>query len=218
VADGGLDRADHDEGMTRTRYAAAAGALAVTGGAVAMLVALVALPGPWWQGYVSEAGTSGQPHAVAYRWGLLCLALGVGLLGGALRPTARLVPACLLAAAVMAGTSGVVPCSAGCPLPPYETTTIASVVHTAASITGLVVLAAAMATTALTGPGSTTRRLAAGAVALTVPLGAALGLTMLLAGRGTLGAVLERLVLVVAVSWLVGTGLLTALSRPAAAP
>ena len=197
-------------GMNRARYAAA---LLVTGGAVAMLVALVALPGPWWQGYVSEAGTAGQPHAGTYRWGLLCLALGVGVLGGALRD--RLVRVFLLVAAVMAGTSGVVPCSAGCPLPPYETTTVASVVHTLASIVGLVVLAASMAATVHHRPRVAARRLAAGAVALTVPLGAALGLTMLLAGRGTLAAVLERLVLVVAVSWLVGTAVLV--DRPALA-
>jgi hypothetical protein len=198
--------------MIRTRTAGAAAALAVTGGAVTMLVALVAVPGPWWQGYVSEAGTSGQPHATAYRWGLLLLATGVGVLGGALHR--RVVTAFLLVAAVMAGTSGVVPCSRGCPLPPYETTTAASVVHTAASIVGLVVLAAAMAATALDRAAArVARRLAAGAVALTVPLGAALGLTMLLAGRGTLAAVLERLVLVAAVSWLVGTGL--SVDRPA---
>ena len=207
-------------GMTRTRYAAGAAALTMTGGAVTMLVALVAAPGPWWQGYVSEAGTFGQPHAAPYRWGLLGFALGVAVLGRALRAGARgaVATACLLGAAVMAGTSAVVPCSNRCPLPPYEATTAADVVHTAASIAGLVVLAGAMAAIALTGPRPATRRLAAGAVTLTVPLGAALGLTMLLAGRGPLSAVLERVVLAVAVSWLVGTALLTAAAPAVTTP
>jgi hypothetical protein len=55
------------------------------------------------------------------------------------------------------------------------------------------------------------RRLAAAGVACTVPLGAALGVTMLVAGRGTLGALLERVLLVAAVTWLVGTSAATAL-------
>jgi hypothetical protein len=213
--------------MTRTRLAAAA-ALTVTGGAGTMLTALVAAPGPWWQGYVSEAGTAGQPYAVPYRWGLVLLAIGVAMLAWALRPErrgpagrlgrlrhARLAAVFLAVAALLAGTSGVVPCSNQCPLPPYEPTTVADVVHAAASILGMVVLAGAMVTTWLADLRPPTRRLAAGAIALTAPLGAALALTMLLVGRGTLGAVLERLLLVVAVSWVVGTALLTASAPPA---
>jgi hypothetical protein len=59
--------------------------------------------------------------------------------------------------------------------------------------------------------GTATRRLAGVALAGTVPLGGVLGLTMLLAGRGPLGATTERLLLVVAVSWLTGTAVLTVL-------
>jgi hypothetical protein len=249
--------------MMRTRLAAGAAALLVAGGAGTMLVALVAAPGSWWQGYVSEAGTAGQPYAVAYRWGVLALALGVALLGWAVRPVSRgpadpvehepadpvehepadpvehepadpvehepadpvehepadpvergpaglLVAGCLVVAAVLAGMSGLVPCSNRCPLPPYEPATAADVVHGAASVLGVVVLFGAMAATWLTDPRPATRRLAAGAVVLTVPLGGAMGLTMLLAGRGTLGAVLERVLLAVAVTWVLGTALLAA--------
>ena len=200
-------------GMTRTRLAAAAAALTVTGGAATTLVALVATPGPWWRGYVSEAGTAGQPYAVAYRWGLILLALGVALLGLALRPGGHRPPerpgrlrdgtlaaACLALAAALAGTSGAVPCSHRCPLPPYEPTTLADVVHVTASVLGMAVLAGAMAATLLADLPAPTRRLAAGAAALTVPLGGAMGLTMLLAGRSTLGAVLERVLLLVGVT------------------
>ncbi|MEU4243311.1 DUF998 domain-containing protein [Actinoplanes sp. NPDC026619] len=192
--------------MTRSRLAAAA-ALTVTGGAAAMLFALVAGPGAWWRGYVSEAGAAGQPYAVVYRLGLILLALGVALLGRALRRAGLL----LLVAAVLAGTSGVVPCSDQCPLPPYEPTTPADVVHTAASILGMAVLAVAMALTWRSAVRPAIRRLTVVALALTVPLGAALGLTMLFAGRGTTGALLERILLAVAVSWLIGAALLTAL-------
>jgi hypothetical protein len=115
----------------------------------------------------------------------------------------------LLAAAVLAGTSSIVPCRNQCPLPPYEPTTPADIVHTAASILGMAGLAAAMAVTWSTAVRPASRRLTGAALTLTVSLGAALGLTMLFAGRGTTSAVLERILLVVAVSWLVGTALLT---------
>ncbi|GAA0568420.1 hypothetical protein GCM10010172_60830 [Paractinoplanes ferrugineus] len=219
--------------MIRNRLAVAA-AVTVTGGAGVMLFTLVAGPGRWWQGYVSEAGTAGQPYAVSYRLGLGLLALGVALLGRARRHAALL----LLVAAGLAGTSSVVPCSAGCPLPPFEPTTTADLVHTAASILGMAVLAAAMAVTWWTAarpaaPQATTagakagaaagappvgdagvrkavRRLAGVALVLTLPLAAAMALTMLFVGRGTVGALLERALLLVAVCWLVGTGLLSA--------
>jgi hypothetical protein len=190
--------------MTRNRLAAAA-ALTVTAGAALMLFALVAGPGTWWQGYVSEAGTADRPYGAVYRAGLLLLALGVALLGRAVRRASVL----LLAAALLAGTSSVVPCSNRCPLPPYEPTTPADLVHTAASILGMAVLAAAMAVIWSTAARPAVRRLTATAVALTVPLSAAVGLSMLFAGRGTTSAILERVLLVVAVSWLVGTALLT---------
>ena len=211
--------------------AAAAAALTVCGGSATMLVALVAAPGEWWRGYVSEAGTSGQPYAVAYRWGLVVLAAGVALLGVARRPDgtrgpggarwverhgrwlAAVTPVLLAAAATLAATSGVVPCTDRCPLPPYEPTTVADVVHTVASAAGLVVLAAAMGAVWATGPHRAERWLAAVAALTMVPLGLALGTTMLAAGRVPTGAVLERLVLVIAVSWLVGTALVTALRR-----
>lgn len=191
--------------MSRT-WLAAISALAVTVGAGVMLVALVAGPGTWWQGYVSEAGVAGRPYAVLYRLGLVLIALGVALLGWARRQAVLL----LLVASLLAGTSGVVPCSSRCPLPPYEPTTPADLIHTAASILGMAFLAAAMAVTWTASEHPVIRRLTAVALTLTVPLAAALGLAMLLTGRGTTSALLERVLLVVAVSWLTGTALLTA--------
>ncbi|WP_229068817.1 DUF998 domain-containing protein [Actinoplanes sp. DH11] len=190
--------------MSRNRLAVTAAVL-VTAGAAVMLVTLVAQPGPWWRGYVSEVGVAGRPYAMVYRCGLLLLALGVAVLGQASR-RARVL---LLAAAGFAGTSGAVACSDRCPLPPYEPTTPADVIHTAAAILGMVVLAAAMAVTWWEATRPAIRRLTAAALALLVPVGAVLGVTMLVVGRGTTGAVLERVMLAVAVSWLVGTALLS---------
>jgi hypothetical protein len=184
--------------------------LCILTGAVVMLVALVAVPGTWWAGYVSEAGTAGQPLALPYRCGLIVLALGVVLLAldlGRRGSVAKLrgAAAVLGLAGVLAGTSGAVACSDRCPLPPFEPTTVQDVVHVAASIAGMALLAAAMALIAGSALRRAIRRLAAVAVTLTVPLGAGLGLTMLLAGRGPLAAITERALLFVAVSWLVGT-------------
>jgi hypothetical protein len=200
--------------MTRDRLLAAGSGLAVLVGALTMLVTLVAAPGSWLAGYVSEAGTAGRPFAVAYRCGLILLAMGVGLLAAAFGRIPA-IGAVLGLAAVLAATSGAVPCSSGCPLPPFEPTTVADVVHTAAGIAGMVSLAAAMAAVAMTRVlRPATRRLATCAAALTVPLGGFLGLIMLFVGRGDLGALLERLLLFVAVSWLIGTALLTNLPSP----
>lgn len=197
-------------GTDPARMLGAAAGLAVVAGALVMLVALVDAPGSWLRGYVSEAGTTASPLATAYRWGLLLLAAGVALLGLALRPVSRLVFALLGSAALMAATSGTVPCTDRCPLPPFEPTTVGDVVHTAASILGMVALVGAMATvTVISVFQPATRRLAAVAAALTVPLGGALGLIMLFVGRGSAGATLERIMLVVAVSWLSGTAALT---------
>ena len=176
-----------------------------------MLAALVARPGSWLAGYVSEAGTSGQPFALAYRCGLILLAVGVALLAVTFRQLAP-VAALLAVAAGLCATSGAVACTRGCPLPPFEPTTVADVVHTSASILGLFTVAAAMVAVALTKSlGPAIRRLAVCATALVVPLGGSLGLTMLLVGRSSLGASLERILLFVAVSWLIGTCLLTIL-------
>jgi hypothetical protein len=195
----------------------AAAGLAMLIGAMIMLVALVAAPGSWLQGYVSEAGTAGQPHARAYRCGLILLAFGVLLLALSILRLSRTAPlpraggllrgaaAQLGLAAVLAATSGAVPCSNRCPLPPFEPTTVADVVHTAAGIAGIALLGGTMALVAVAPVCRTLRGLAAIAVACTVPLGAFLGLTMLFVGRGPVAATAERALLVVAVCWLVGT-------------
>lgn len=194
--------------MIRLRAAASAGV--VLAGAVLALAALLRTPGPWWSGYVSEAGVSGQPWAYAYRGGLVLIALGVALLGWSFTG----LPALLLGvAAALAATSGAVPCSAHCPLPPYERSTLSDVVHASAGVTGMIVLTAAMAAIARTGRPAAMRRLGWSGVALMVPLGGTLGPVMLFVGRSPAGAGLERVLLLVAILWLIAAGLLRA-GRP----
>jgi hypothetical protein len=188
-----------------------AAGLAVTVGVVLMLVALVAVPGPWTRGYVSEAGAAAAPLAMAYRCAVILFAAGVALLGGVFAPVSRRIAALLVVAAGLAATSGAVPCSAGCPLPPHEPTTVADVVHAGAGIVGMAAAAFAMLATA-TAPTlrPALRRLAASAAAATFPLAAVEALGMLLAGRGALTGTVERLLLAVAVGWLVSTAALAA--------
>ncbi|MEV6595282.1 DUF998 domain-containing protein [Actinoplanes sp. NPDC051346] len=194
------------------RVGGAAAGLTILTGASVMLGALVAAPGSWLLGYVSEAGTAAAPWASAYRWGLIVLSVGVLLLALALRPQSRRVAALLGGTALFAVTSGAVPCTNRCPLPPFEPTTANDVVHSAASIAGMVLLAGAMLLVSIsTAFRLAARRLAGVHAALTFPLGGGLGLIMLFVGRGTAGAILERILLAVAVSWLIGTASLTIL-------
>jgi hypothetical protein len=190
-----------------------AAACAVLSGAILMVVALVAAPGPWSTGYVSEAGIADQPFAVAYRIGVIVLAAGVALLGLAMHRPAPLAAALLGLAAALAAVSGSVACTSQCPLPPFEPTTVTDVVHATAAIAGMVMLAGAMAAIMLSSADRTLRRLAAVGVGMTVPTGAALGLTMLFVGRGALVAALERVLLAIAVSWLIGTSVLLTVLR-----
>jgi hypothetical protein len=192
-------------GRTARIGVAGAAAAAVLAGSGAMLAALVAAPGSWLEGYVSEAGTAGQPLAAAYRWGLILLAGGVALLAVALAPRTRTAAALLGLAAPLALTSAAVRCSHECPLPPREPTTVPDVVHAGAGIAGMMLLAGAMAVLAATPVRPALRRLAIAGAVSTVPLGAAFGLALLVAGRGPVTAITERILLAVAVCWLAAT-------------
>jgi hypothetical protein len=188
------------------RRCAAGAAAAVPTGFALMAFALTAGPGLWFPGYVSEAGA--MPSGRAYSAGLLVLAGGVLLLAGAFAPLSRGVAGLLLAAAACAAVTGVVPCSAGCPLPPYGRAGVADVVHAGAGIAGMAACAGAMLLlAALPGP---LRRVAAHGAALTVPLGVAEGVAMLLVGRGAVAGALERVLLCAVATWLTGVAALRA--------
>jgi hypothetical protein len=198
-------------------------------------VAVVAGPSPGLTGYVSEAGIAGSSYAWAYRLGVFTLAAGLLLLAAALPRELRAATALLAAAAGATLLSGAVGCSAGCPLPPFESSTTADLVHGAASVAAVACAVLAMlalaapplpaplaraatraGTTArrtavalgrLPDPGPALRPLARVAVATALPLSALVGMAMPLLGRGTVVGLLERLVLLVVVLWVVATSI-----------
>ncbi|WP_328849498.1 DUF998 domain-containing protein [Micromonospora zamorensis] len=205
-------RARADVARRASGSAAAGCALA---GAVAVTVAVVAGPGPGLTGYVSEAGIAGSGHATTYRIGILALAAALLLVGAALPPGVwAAAPALLATGAVFTAVSGAVTCSAGCPLPPFERATAADLVHGGTSIAATASVVLAMVTLAVSGPaGPVLRRLAGLAAAVALPLCAAVGLAMLVLGRGAVVGVLERLVLAIAVLWGLSTATALALAR-----
>jgi hypothetical protein len=195
------------------RVAGSAAAGCAVAGAVAVTVAVVAGPGPGFTGYVSEAGIADSAHALTYRIGVLALAAALLLIGVALPAGVWAAPALLAIGAVCTAVSGAVTCSAGCPLPPFERATVADLVHGGASIAAIAAVVFAMVTLTVSGAaGRVVRRLAALAAALALPLCAAVGLAMLVVGRGTFVGVLERLILVLCVLWGLATATALALA------
>ncbi|MFC4145457.1 DUF998 domain-containing protein [Micromonospora mangrovi] len=199
--------------------AASAAAGCITAGAVAVTVAVVAGPGPGLTGYVSEAGVTDSGYAGAYRIGVFALAAALLLLAAALPPALRTAAALLATGGVATVLSGTVTCSAGCPLPPFEATTVADLVHGGASIAATATVVFGMlALVAAPAAGRALRRVAALGAALALPLAAAVGLAMLLVGRGALVGVLERLLLAVAAGWGLATAGTLGMARGNSSP
>ncbi|MEE6261039.1 DUF998 domain-containing protein [Plantactinospora sonchi] len=197
----------HRERVVRATAAFAAAACTIAG-TVAVVLAVRAGPGPGFGGYVSEAGTGTAGEALVYRSGVFGVAAGLVLLAGALPSTARIAAALLGTSAAGTVVSGAVPCTDGCPLPPYESVGLADLVHGGASIGA--VAAAVFAMLALCwspGVSRAVRRFAAVAAVVSLPLSATIGLGMLVVGRGLLVGVVERLLLGVGVLWLGVTAL-----------
>ncbi|SCL30413.1 Protein of unknown function [Micromonospora nigra] len=194
----------------RAAAASVAGACVVVG-VVAVTVAVVAGPGPGLTGYVSEAGVTDSGYAWTYRLGVFALAAALALLAAALPATLRPAAVLLATGAVCTLLSGAVTCSAGCPLPPFERATVADLVHGGASVVATAAVVFAMITIALSpGADGPLRRLAAGAAGVALPLAGAVGLAMLVVGRGSLVGVLERVLLTVAAAWGLGTAAILA--------
>jgi hypothetical protein len=181
---------------------------------VAALLAVIGLLGLSWAvlstapmyGYVSEAGAPGAARPVLYQLSIFAVAAALALLAMSLRSLARPVALALFAAAFFAALSGAVPCSAGCPLPPYESPTAGDLIHAAASTLALGLAAVAMLLVLFhdVTPVARVSRIAAFA---TVPLLLASGLAMLLLGRGLFTGLVERAALVVALCWLASASL-----------
>lgn len=196
-------------GVTRT-----AAAVAILAGAAAATTAVARLPDPLRQ-YVSEAGIPGAATADLYLVGLLLVAAGVGLLAAALARLPWPVWAPLLIAVPMTVTSGLVPCTAGCPLPPYEPTTAVDLVHAGASILAVVATLATMLALVFLGDRPALRRGATIGLLVALPQAVALLAGMLVIGRDPLTAVLERTLLVSLAGWMLWTAVRSRPGDPA---
>ncbi|MFI6759500.1 DUF998 domain-containing protein [Micromonospora sp. NPDC050417] len=198
--------------MRRTMVARGAAAC-VLAGTVTVTLAVVVGPTSALSGYVSEAGVGAGGYVTAYRLGVLGVAVALLLFATALAQVLRPAAGLLAAGAAGTGLSASVPCSAGCPLPPYEPTTAADLVHGGASIAAVACVVFAMLMVAWSAEvPPLLRRLGLVGVALALPLSATIGVAMLTVGRSTLVGVVERALLGVIALWLI-TSTLTASSR-----
>lgn len=184
---------------TTARLAAGLAAVGTAIGAGLIVVAVVATSSNPFAGYVSEAGVGG--YATTYRLGTVCLATALLLLGVSAAAVLPAVAVTLVAAGLMAILSGTVTCSAGCPLPPYESATAADLVHGAASILAIGCVALAMLALAVVSPDSGLRRVCVVACWVLWPLLFTMAGAMLAVGRGPLTATVERVVLVLVCGW-----------------
>lgn len=196
------------------RWVAAASATAGTLGAAGLAIA-VAGSAPW--RYVSESGVPGAPHAALYQISMLLLASSLGLLAVSVALPARrphaLIAASLALAAPFAALAGVVPCSPGCPLPPYQTPAARDLVHAAGAVGALGLCALAILLyAALPGPALLRRAGRLGALVAYPPLLlAAAGI--LITGRSLFTGVMERAALVAVAAWMVLIAALHARAR-----
>jgi hypothetical protein len=193
---------------TRTLAVLSAVGAAVAGGT--FIVAVLATQGVWYAGYVSEAGVAGQPYRLAYRLGLFGLGAALVLLAGALRSSAAtfrslvgLTAAVLLIGGMLAGVSGSVSCSPGCPLPPYETPTTGDLVHAATSVLGVALCALAVLLLAFDRVDTASRRLARIAAGPVIAAGVLNVYGLAFVGRGYLTGIAERIMLLLVIAWCV---------------
>jgi hypothetical protein len=208
----------------RVRPVAAVAGLSTVAGMGLIAAAVVATRRLWFGGYVSEAGIAAEPNAALYQAGMVSVAVGLVLAALAVAPTVPAAGWLLVLSGAFAGVSGAVPCSAGCPLPPYEATTMTDLVHAAASVLAVGASTLAMGAVALGarqgarqsvtasaavdgGGGADDRwrrvsRLAFWATGALVALAAA---AMLGLGRGYATGLLERVILVGSCLWVLYT-------------
>jgi hypothetical protein len=193
--------------------AGAAGVFAIVGGST-FAAAVLATQGLHYAGYVSEAGVVGQPYSVAYRLGIVGLGVALLSLAGAVRWLLSWAALSLAVSALLAFTSGAVPCSRGCPLPPFETPTTADLVHGGASVLGVSLCGLAVLLLAVFGPAGGVRRVSRLAVVPILALGLVNAYVIVFVGRGELTGLAERTLLVLIVGWCLAVSVALLSGRP----
>lgn len=154
------------------------------------------------ESYVSEGGVPGTRRATLYTFSVLSIAASAGLLAWAYRKAAPLAALALVVAAPAIALSAAVPCTQGCPLPPYEESTASDLVHAAGSMAGVGACALAMLALAWQSAGGT-RRLSVVALAIGWPLLLGTAISILATGRDVVTGTLERLGLAVCLLWII---------------
>ncbi|GAA1742237.1 DUF998 domain-containing protein [Luedemannella helvata] len=198
--------------ISRRLLAGVAAGLAAAGG-VLFIGAVLADQGVWYAGFVSEVGVPGRPFRTAYRLGLIGVGVGVVLLAGMLRPLAGVPALALALGGLLAGASAVVPCSPGCPLPPYETPTAQDLVHAGASVAGAGLCALGVLLLALRPTGGALRRVARVAIGPVVLLGLATVYGLAFLGRSVFTGTVERLLLALLIAWSVAAAVVVGRAR-----
>ena len=184
------------------RPVAAVAGLSTVAGVGLIGAAVVATRRLWFGGYVSEAGIAAEPNAALYQAGMVSVAVGLVLAALAVAPMVPAAGWLLVLSGAFAGVSGAVPCSAGCPLPPYEATTMADLVHAVASVLAVGASTLAMGAVAHGCEADDRwRRLSRIAFWATGALVALAAAAMLGLGRGYATGLLERVILVGSCAW-----------------
>ncbi|MFC7484626.1 DUF998 domain-containing protein [Luedemannella flava] len=176
--------------------------------------AVLADQGVWYAGFVSEAGVPGQGFRAPYVVGLFGVGVALVCLAGALRVLAALPALAIAAGGLLASTAAAVPCSPGCPLPPYETPTGQDLVHAGAAVAGAGLCALAVLLLALRRRDDVTRRVSRVALGPVVVAGVATLYGLAFVGRSTFTGTAERVLLVLIIAWTVALAVGLRRARP----
>jgi hypothetical protein len=183
------------------RVWATVGVVASLLGAGALLYA--SRGGPGIAGYVSESGVAGAPHALLYRLGLLIFVVATAAAALALRNPAPLAAAVLALAAPCLLVSSAARCSRGCPLPPFQRSTLGDLVHAGASIAAVGLCALAMLVAAWRATDRRLRKVSRWLAGFTIPVLCGMAVGLLAVGHSPFTAIVERISLLGCLSWLV---------------
>jgi Protein of unknown function (DUF998) len=202
------------------RVIAGLAAVTLSVGAVVFVRAVVLSQGWIYSGFVSEAAQPGAPHRDGYTSGvaglavaLLLLAVAVVLRGGSPGWLVWSAAGLLALGGLLAGVSSVVSCSAGCPLPPFETPTAADLVHASSSVLGMAACGAAMAVFAIAPTPSLLRTVSRVWVGITLPLAIVAGVSLVFIGRGVTTGSAEKVLILVIIAWVLTTSLIISVVR-----
>ena len=169
--------------------------------------------------FLSGLGAQGAPAAFAYRLALVAAALSASLLGISLQLAYSHAAALgwLLAAAALLGTSSLLPCDPGCPIPVVESGGgVVNAAHFFVTAAAFLLLVVAVQRLVIRCPDRFLCRLSLVAMVAVGPLMAVLAVLLLFATHSVLTASVERLVLAGAFGWLVLTGARLVTASPAA--